>query len=273
MSNLYSLTGKVAIVTGASRGIGKATALLLGELRASVIVDYETAQHEGEEDRAREVVESIQAQGGQAAAISADIADPVQVDSLFDQTLATFGRVDIVVNNAAILVAGRVLDLTVTDWEKAFHVNTRGAFLVSQRAAREMMRQGSGGRIINITSQVAGFPIVERSAYSSSKAAIEAFTRCCALEWGQFGITVNAVAPGATRTSLNPNLPDPAFERRLASTIPMGRIAEPNQIAAAIAFLASDAASHITGQVIHVDGGDSMGRLAPIKAPPQENNS
>ena len=217
------------------------------------------------------IVWTIAERGGQAIAVNADIAEPARVNALFDETLAAYGRVDIVVNNAAVLVAGKMLDLKVQDWEKAFHVNTRGCFLCTQRAAREMMQQGSGGRIINITSQVAGFPIVERSAYSSSKAAIEAFTRCCALELGPSGITVNAVAPGATRTSLNPNLPDPAFERRLTMTIPMGRIAEPPQIAAVIVFLASEAASHITGQVIHVDGGDSMGRLAPIKAPANES--
>ncbi len=264
------LAGKVAIVTGASRGIGRATAELMGAQGAMVVVDYETGQHEGETERAEDVARVIRAGGGQAIAVRADIADPQQVDALVNDTLKAFGRLDILVNNAAVLVAGWMLDLTVEQWEKAFHVNTRGCFICTQRAAREMVKQGSG-RIINITSQVAGFPIVERSAYSSSKAAIEAFTRCCALELGPKGITVNAVAPGATRTNLNPNLPDPAFEKRLASTIPMGRIAEPPQIAAVIAFLASDAASHMTGQVIRVDGGDSMGRLAPIKAPTSDN--
>jgi 3-oxoacyl-[acyl-carrier protein] reductase len=260
-----NLVGKVAIVTGASRGIGRAIALALAREGAKVVVN-----HIGELPRdddpggAEEVVKLIQSRAGEAVAIRADVSRRQEVVRMVERTLELFGRVDILVNNAGITLHQLMVEITDKEWDRVFDVNLRGCFHCSQLVARQMIRQGVGGRIINISSQVATQPILRRSAYGPSKAAIEAFTRCCALELGSHNITVNAVAPGATRTTINPHYANPAFVETLERSIPLGKIAAPEEIAGSVLFLASKAASHITGEIIHVDGGHSIGQFGAV---------
>ena len=168
---------------------------------------------------------------------------------------------DILVNNAGITLHRLMVDITDEEWDRVFDVNLKGCFYCSQIVARQMIRQKNGGRIINISSQVATQPILRRAAYGPSKAAIEAFTRVCALELGLHKITVNAIAPGATRTTINPHFANPDFVETLERSIPLGKMAEPEDIANSVLFLASGTASHITGQIIHVDGGHSIGQF------------
>jgi NAD(P)-dependent dehydrogenase (short-subunit alcohol dehydrogenase family) len=210
------------------------------------------------------VAQEIHRRGGEAIVVRADVSERPQVARMLKETLESFGRVDILVNNAGVTLHQWMVDTTDEEWERVFGVNIFGCFYCSQLVAREMIQQGSGGRIINISSQVASRPIMRRSAYAPSKAALEAFTRCCALELGSHGITVNAVAPGATRTAINPDFADPAFLESLERTIPLGKIAEPEEVASVVLFLASSAASQITGEVIHVDGGQVAGKFGVI---------
>jgi NAD(P)-dependent dehydrogenase (short-subunit alcohol dehydrogenase family) len=256
------LAGKVAIVTGASRGIGKAVALALSGEGARVIVDFPGAADPDQRPLAREVVDAIRSSGGEAEAISADVSQRHEVAGMMDRTLELYGRVDVLVNNAGIPMHRLMVETTDEEWDRVFDVNLRGCFLCSQLAARQMIEQGHGGRIVNISSQVATQPIPTRSAYSSSKAAIEAFTRCCALELGPYGITVNCVAPGATRTPIGGMFENAEWVAALERSVPLGKIATPAELAAAITFLASGAASHINGTILHVDGGDTAGRLS-----------
>lgn len=241
---------RVALVTGGSRGIGRAVCRRLAETGAAVVVNY---HHQAE--AAQAVVEAIQAGGGQARASQADVSDPAQVESMVQQTLEHFGRIDILVNNAGINIRKSLLDTTDEEWAEVFRVNCAGPFYGTRAVARQMIAQGDGGRIINISSILALLGMEKRLAYSASKAALEAFTRCCAQELAPFRITVNAVAPGTTNTEINRAFLTPPIQKRLEQRISLGRIAEPEEIAAAVAFLASAEASYITGQVIRADGG------------------
>jgi NAD(P)-dependent dehydrogenase (short-subunit alcohol dehydrogenase family) len=260
----WKLQDKVAIVTGASQGIGRATALALAEKGVRIVVNHVSASSDGEHSPAREVAQTVRDRGGEAIVVRADVSQRPQVARMLQETIESFGRVDILVNNAGITLHRWMVETADEEWERVFGVNIFGCFYCSQLAAREMIRQGSGGRIINISSQVASRPIMRRSAYAPSKAALETFTRCCALELGPYGITVNAVAPGATRTTINPDFGDPAFIESLERTIPLGKIAEPEEVASVVLFLASAAASQISGEVIHVDGGHVAGKFGVI---------
>ena len=256
------LDGKAAIVTGASRGIGRATALGLAGEGVRVVVDYPDASDSQESAGAQRVVDEIHELGGDAVAIAADVSRRSDVEQLVGRTVEHYGRLDILVNNAGIPMHRLMVETTDEEWNRVFDVNLRGCFHCSQLVARQMLCQGQGGRIVNISSQVATQPIPTRSAYSASKAAIEAFTRCCALELGPHGITVNCVAPGATRTPIAGLFDDAEFVAALERSIPLGKIAKPEELAACIVFLSSDAASHINGAILHVDGGDTAGRLS-----------
>ena len=240
---MADLSGKVAIVTGASRGIGRAVALRLARDGAAVVINY-AANH----DLAAEVVRSIERNGGTAAAICADIARRDDIRRLFDETVARFGPVDIVVNNAGVLSLGEVADVTEGDFDRTFAVNVRGAFFVMQESARRLR---DGGRIINLSSSVTVHPLPKTAVYAASKAAVELFTTVLAQEVGVRGITVNAVAPGGTETDML--TPERAAELKRETAL--RRVGQPADIAAAVALLAGNDAGWITGQTIHVDGG------------------
>ncbi|HMK35464.1 MAG TPA: SDR family oxidoreductase [Desulfomonilaceae bacterium] len=243
------LTGKVAIVTGGGKGIGKAIALGLAQCGARVMVAART----GHEIDA--VADEIVSRGGEALARVTDVTVTDQIDGLVEATVNSFGRIDVLVNNAARSFFRPLIDLREDGFDKIFDTNVKGAFLLSRAAAKVMMQQG-GGRIVNVTTVGAerGGPMM--GVYHASKAALKMLTMCMATEWGPANVLVNAVGPGMTRTHFSqPIWANPEIERQLVSRIPMGRLAEPEDIVGAILFLCSDAANFITGQTIYVDGG------------------
>ena len=249
-SPLRGMENHVAVVTGGSRGIGRAIARELARQGVAVAVNY-TANAPA----AASVVSEIERDGGQAMAIQADVSDRAAVAAMVQAAVQRFGSIDILVNNAGIDVAVSVLDTTDADWERIFAVNARGCFLCTQIAARVMINAGGGGRIINISSLNARLGWIARAAYSASKGAMEAFTRCCARDLGQYGITVNAVAPGAIRTDIWGDALTPGAEKAQTVRVALGHIGEPEDVAGIVVFLASSAARFITGEVILVDGG------------------
>ena len=244
------LKDRVAVVTGGSRGIGRAIARELARQGAAVVVNY--VSHPS---AARGIVEEIERDGGQAAAVQADVSDRAAVEAMVREAVRRFGGVDILVNNAGIDVVATVLDTTDEDWDRIFAVNAKGCFLCTQTAARAMIDGGRGGRIVNITSVNARLGWKARAAYSASKGAVEAFTRCCARDLGPHGITANVVAPGAIRTEIWGDSLTPATEKAQSDRIAVGYIGEPEDVAGIVAFLASPASRFITGEVILVDGG------------------
>lgn len=249
MMDKPDLTGKVAIVTGGGRGIGRAIALGLAECRARIMVAART------EADIRAVADEILSRGGEAVAMVTDLTQSAQIDELVEATVKAFGRLDILVNNAARSFLRPLLDLREDGFDKIFDTNVKGTFLLSRAAAKVMMTSG-GGRIVNITTvgAVRGGPMM--GVYHASKAAVKMLTMCMATEWAPMNILVNAVGPGMTRTDFSkPIWSNPEIERMITSRIPMGRLAEPEDIVGAVQFLCSDAAKFITGQSIYVDGG------------------
>ncbi len=249
-ASVYSLKDRVAVVTGGGRGIGRAISLELAYQGAAVVVNY--AAHA---QAAESAVIEIEREGKRAMVVQADVSDRTAVETMIQAAVQHFGGVDILVNNAGIDVAGSVLDTTDADWERTFAVNARGCFLCTQIAAKVMIDAGRGGRIINISSLNAHLGWIARAAYSASKGAMEALTRCCARDLGPHGITVNAVAPGAIRTDIWGDTLTSEAEKAQAERVALGHIGEPEDIAGIVAFLASPTARFITGEVILVDGG------------------
>jgi 3-oxoacyl-[acyl-carrier protein] reductase len=241
-------TDKVAVVTGSSRGIGRAIALRLAESGAKVVVNYR-----GSEAAANEVVEEIKANGGEAIAVQADVSQTAAVQALIDAAKKAFGRIDILVNNAGTTRDTLLMRMSEEDWDVVVDTNLKGSFNCIKAASRQMMRQRYG-RIINVTSVagLAGNP--GQANYASAKAGLIGLTKTVAKELGSRGITCNAVAPGLVPTDLTASLPDELVQAALERT-PLGRMGAVDDIAAAVAFLASDQASFITGQVLAVDGG------------------
>jgi NAD(P)-dependent dehydrogenase (short-subunit alcohol dehydrogenase family) len=249
MNAKFDLSGKVAIVTGGGRGIGRAIALGLANSGASVAVASRTQK---EVDA---VAEEIKKSGGKALAVVTDLTVNEQLENLVHLALKEFGKIDILVNNAARSFLRSLMDLREDGWDKVFNTNVRAVWLLSRLVARKMMEQKSG-RIINITTVGAEKAELGMAAYGCSKAALKMLTRCMAREWAQFGIQVNAVGPGLTKTDFSkPIWSNPEVAKHVSAAIPMGRLAEPEEIVGSVLFLASDAARFITGHSIYVDGG------------------
>ncbi len=247
------LNGKVALITGASRGIGRAIAIDLAANGASVVVNYRA------DDRAADdVVAEIIAAGGEAIAIQADVSDGVQAQGLVAATVGKFGRIDILVNNAGTTRDGLLLRMKEADWDALMSTNVKSVYNCCKAVLRPMLKQREGGRIINITSLAGLVGNVGQTNYAASKAAIHGFTKSLAKEVGSRGITVNAVAPGLFKTDLTAHL----SEKRLQSvrdTAPLGRLGELAEVAYLVSFLASDKAAYITGGIIRIDGGLGIG--------------
>jgi 3-oxoacyl-[acyl-carrier protein] reductase len=244
---MFSLKDKVAVVTGASQGIGRDTAVALAEAGAKVAVAART------EDKLATLVGEIVAAGGEAYAVKMDVADAEQVKAGFKQVIERFGRLDILVNNAAITRDGLALRMKKDDWEAVIRTNLTGAHFCIQQALATMMR-ARAGRIINISSVVAQMGNAGQANYVAAKAGIIGLTKAIAVEIASRNITVNAVAPGFIETPMTDVLGDKVKEE-LKTRIPLGRMGSAREVAAAIVFLASDEASYITGHVLDVNGG------------------
>ncbi len=246
---MSTLQGKVAIITGSSRGIGKETAIALGKAGAKVVVNYAKAK-----EAAEEVVKTITENGSEAIAIQADVAKSEEVDQLIQTTLEHFGRIDILVNNAGITKDTLVLRMKLEDWQKVIDLNLTGVFLCTKAVLKTMLKQKSG-RIVNITSVAGLMGNPGQANYSAAKAGVIGFTKTVAKEVASRGITVNAVAPGFIETDMTHGLKN----EEILKMIPLNRFGKPEEIAGMICFLAGDPASaYITGQVFNVDGGMVM---------------
>ncbi|BAY27009.1 short-chain dehydrogenase/reductase SDR [Calothrix sp. NIES-2100] len=241
------LSGKVAIITGASRGIGRAIALKLANNGASVVINYA-----GSTTKAQEVVAEITQNGGQALAVQADISQVADIQRLFDQTIAHFGKVDILVNNAGVIVYQPITEVTEADFDKLLAVNIKGTYFACQQAAQKMAQ---GGHIINFSSSTTAMMLPTYSAYVATKGAVEQITRVLAKELGAKKITVNAISPGPTDTELLREGKTEEQINRLAQMAALGKLGDVQEIADVVAFLASDEARWITGQNIRVNGG------------------
>lgn len=246
------LTGKVAIVTGGSRGIGRAIAEDLAANGAKVVVNYNSNA-----TAAEEVVSAIKANGGDALAVQANVADFEQAQQLVKATTDAFGHVDILVNNAGTTRDTLLMLMKEDQWDEVLDINLKSVFNCCKAVARPMIRGKRGGRIINITSVSGLVGLPGQTNYSASKAGMIGFTKAFAKEVGSRGITVNAIAPGFVPTDLTADLPEDMVKWATENT-PLGRMGKPEEVAHAVTFLASDNASYITGEVIRVDGGIAM---------------
>ncbi len=245
------VSGKVAIVTGASRGIGRAIAKRLAQDGVFVVLNYN-----GSKDAAEEAKAEILAEGGNAVTYCCNVSDFAACEEFFKAVIGAYGHVDILVNNAGITKDGLLMAMSEEDFSKVVDVNLGGTFNCIRHAARQMIKQ-RGGRIVNITSVVGIHGNAGQANYAASKAGVIGLTKSAAKELGSRGVTVNAVAPGFIETDMTAVLSEKVREASIA-TIPMGHFGATENVADAVAFLASDRASYITGQVLSVDGGMSM---------------
>ncbi|MGP1349328.1 MAG: 3-oxoacyl-[acyl-carrier-protein] reductase [Stomatobaculum sp.] len=248
---MSNLSGKTALVTGASRGIGRAVALRLAAEGAAVAVNYN-----GSAEKAAEVAAEITAAGGQAFAVQANVAEQAAVQAMFEQIFERFGSLDILVNNAGIIQDALLIGMKEEQFDRVIAANLKGSYLCMQLAAKKMIRQRSG-RIINISSYSGLHGNAGQMNYAASKAGVIGMTKTAARELGGRGITVNAVAPGFIDTDMTAALPEKSKDAIL-SQVPLLRMGEAEEIAAAVAFLAGEDAAYITGQVLSVDGGLSI---------------
>jgi glucose 1-dehydrogenase len=246
-----TLAGKVAIVTGGNSGIGKAVVLGLAQAGANIVIDY-VANEQATEDLERQIV----ALGDRAIGVDADVSKVADLERLIAAAVKEFGRVDIMVNNAGVETRTSILDTTEAQYEKVMSINVKSAFFGTQLAAKQMIAQGGGGRIINITSVHEDWPMPGNTAYCVSKGGMRMLTRTAGVELGPHGITVVGVGPGAVATPINTStMNDPTKMATLDAAIPLGRMAEPSEIGAVVAFLASDGASYLTATTVFADGG------------------
>lgn len=241
------LAGKVALVTGASRGIGRAITLRLASNGASLAVNFA-----GRADAAQEVVKNIEMQGGKAIALQADVSKISDIHRLFDQTIEHFKKVDILVNNAGTTIYKPIAQVTEAEFDKIFAINVKGTFFACQQAAQHLTE---GGRIINFSTTVTALMLPTYGAYAATKGAVEQITRVLAKELGERGITVNVISPGPTDTELFRADKTEEQINRFAQMAALGRLGEVEDIADVVAFLASEEARWITGQNIRVNGG------------------
>ncbi|QMV42110.1 SDR family oxidoreductase [Cohnella cholangitidis] len=241
------IAGKVALITGASRGIGKTIAENLARHGAKVVINYANRS-----EQAVEVVQDIKRNGGEATAIQADISRLSELERLYQETLKTFGKLDIVVNNAGIVITKPIGDVTEADYDQLFAINVKGTYFSCQLAAKHL---NPNGRIINFSTSVTGQMFPAYSLYAGSKGAVEQFTRQLAKELGKSNITINAVAPGPINTELFTVGKTPEQIQGLANMNAFGRLGETEDIAGVILFLASEESQWMTGQTIRVNGG------------------
>ena len=242
------LTGKTGVVTGGSRGIGRAICIELAKQGANVVVNYS-----GSEDKAKQVVSEIEDLGVKAIAIQANVADSAAVDAMMKQTIEVFGTLDILVNNAGITRDNLLMRMKEQEWDDVVDTNLKGVFLCTKAVTRQMMKQRAG-RIINISSivGVAGNP--GQANYVAAKAGVIGLTKTCAQELASRNILVNAIAPGFITTEMTDSLPEELKEAMLKQ-IPLAKLGQPEDVAKAVVFFASDNANYITGQTLHIDGG------------------
>jgi 3-oxoacyl-[acyl-carrier protein] reductase len=245
------LTGRVALVSGAARGIGKAIALTLAREGALVVIT------DVDQDGIQQVTQEIEKMGHQAKAVRADVSQRQEVQRLVSEAISTFGKIDILVNNAGIIRRGNFVEHNVQDWEKVLSVNLGGTFNCSQEVVPLMIKQG-GGKIINITS-IAGKvgDLASAPSYGASKGAMNTFTFSLARELAPYGINVNAIAPHAIETDMSREWSDEK-RRQIVESIPLKRLGTPEEVAEAVVFLASDGANFITGEILDVNGGYLM---------------
>ena len=245
------LQNKVAIVTGAATGIGKAIATTMAAEGASVVIDYV-----GDPGLANAAVQAIQTAGGKVQAYPADVSNPDQVNQLIQKAIDTFGRLDILVNNAGLEYKHPFPEFPLEHWNKIIAVDLTGPFLCAQAAAKAMIRQGSGGRIINISSIHEDLPMPTNAPYCAAKGGLRMLMRTIAVELASHKITVNNIAPGAIFTPIDADIEaDPKMEAALMAEIPLGRWGKPEEVAALAVFLASDSAAYCTGGTFFIDGG------------------
>jgi len=245
------LTGRVALVTGASRGIGRAIVLGLAEAGAAVVPVARTGA------ALEELADQVRSGGGEAAPVPMDVGDPASVERGVEEARRAFGRLDVVVNNAALEHSGRAEEMSVEQWDAVLDVNLRSIFLLC-RAAAPCLFESSGASIVNVGSIASLTAVRNMAAYTASKHGVIGLTKALAAEWAHRGVRVNCVCPGAIATDLTARLrkaTNSDFHRRLMDHTPLGRFAEPEEVVGAVTFLASDAASYVTGAVLSVDGG------------------
>jgi NAD(P)-dependent dehydrogenase (short-subunit alcohol dehydrogenase family) len=246
----FDAAGRIALVTGAARGIGRACALALARAGADVALGFRAL------DAGGDVAEGVRALGRRALPLQLDVTRPAEIAAAVGEAKRHFGRIDILVNNAGIGPPNPAESVTEDDFDATLAVNLKGTFFVSQAVARTMIATGSGGRIVNLSSQAGFVALPTEAVYCMTKAAIAHLTKCLAVEWAAHGIHVNAVAPTFIRTPGTARwLDDPDFRRELLSRIPLGRVGEPADVAAAVVFLSSPAAAMITGATLLIDGG------------------